>query len=135
MPSRIFRLGDVLTDTVADLQTGLALITATGRYMTFETPQGTDYTVAGSVTLYIGKIQVRGTAAATAFEIGYGDDGVADGVAAPTNPVIISKIFYVLTTNVEQEFNVVLEVPTGKLPFAHTTVNGGVDIAFYGAEF
>ena len=64
------------------------IVTDTNKYVTLESPSGTDYQVpTGKVFHWQELILCFGATAPTAVTWGYGDTAVAEGTAAPTNAV------------------------------------------------
>ena len=90
------------------------------RYDTFEAPRGTDYVVPAGKTLYITKLQGNGnipTANIIVVWVGYGDDGVADSVTAPTNSKTLSQIQAMQGNGYMMDLDVWLPIPAGKYPW------------------
>jgi len=135
----------------AVLRTSLKIITlvyqltGTEEIMTLEAPSGTDYSVpAGKVFLGLRLVIMAGVAN-IGVGIGYGDDGVAAGNTEPTTPVNLTGEFatgatqkgpYTApTADTTEEFDIYVEVPTGKFPYAHAVATSGdKDGILYGAE-
>jgi len=101
--------------------------TAAVRYMTFESPIGTDYSVTAGKTLTIVKILtgMTGTDSAVNLNLGYADTGVADGTVAPTTPVDLigdsTRKKGLIGGDVANKFLDIpfyLTIPAGKFPFA-----------------
>lgn len=113
-----WRLGSVGQDSVANTKCLSVSIATTAHYMTFESPMGTDYQVTAGHTLYITKVFVQGTAAGYGPSFGYGDNGVADGVAAPTNWVQLTRIFAIQDSAKTWDWDVIIAIPAGKYPCA-----------------
>jgi len=128
---QIFRLGSVGQDSVNNTKVAAAAPTDTSRYMTLEFPVGTDFQVTAGYTLYITRVIVTGVANVTAI-IGYGDDGVADGAAAPTNAVRLTSTLGGTTTNAGI-YDVLIPIPAGKYPFAFSN-NGAIYVTLFGVE-
>ena len=115
-----------------------AYVTGAGRYMTFESPDGTDYQVPANKTFKITRMIYFSTGNdITMSSIGYGDDGVAEGAAAPTTPKYVlgngDAGFYGSlfggTANLHVPppvVDVYAEVPTGKYPFLKCVATTGV---------
>ena len=102
------------------------------RYMTLEQPNGTDYSVPASKVFYALKVPFYCVAAAGLHNIGYGDDGVAEGIAAPTTPVYLLGSTAVLgvivnaAANTFYELKIFASVPAGKFPFISRAAVGGI---------
>lgn len=120
MATRIFKLGSSNTDTVADIVRGISSATTAANYMTFEHPIGTDLQVTAGKTLHITRIIIRTDTASGGFSIGYGDDGVADGAAAPTTPIHLTGIFSLISAQETKTFDVYIPIPAEKFPFARS---------------
>ena len=90
------------------------------RYDTFESPRGTDYVVPAGQTLYITLLVGRPDTDATLnqIEIGYGDDGVANSITAPTTPVVVFAASWEATeTDLPRFTNLTIPIPAGKYPY------------------
>ena len=95
------------------------------RYMSFEAPTGTDYQVPVGKSLVITRLIYKGAAIGDMAIIGYGDDAVANGAAAPTNPVSLmgqsgvtpTSSLVVEAVNLVHDIAVYLSIPAGKYPF------------------
>ena len=108
-----------------------AVTLAAGNYMTFEYPVGTDFVVTAGKTFYITMISLsRGSVL-----IGYGDDGVAAGAAAPTNWVQVSGELR-CTPSIEGHASipVLIAIPAGKYPCAKENDGGVALLSIYGIE-
>ena len=128
-----FKLGSIVQDAITGLKSVFVAIAADAHYMSFESPLGTDYAVTAGTTLYVGKLSGHMGTANCSIRIGYGDNGVADGAAAPTNPVYLTPSIIFASANTEYFFEVYFAVPAGKFPFAIT--EGGLFKGFiYGVE-
>lgn len=126
-----FGLGGGSTDLKTRFKTMVAYITTVNHYMTFEQPVGTDFQVPAGNTLYITKIQWINASASGGFYIYYGDDGVASGAPAPTNPVQLTWDYRDATANVLYDINVLIPIPAGKYPCAKA-VAGVLTIQIFG---
>lgn len=82
---------------------------------------GTDYSVPAGKQLIIGVIAMASSVATQSIVIGYGNNGVAEGVTAPTNAVGLNgqRTFMAVATNTTYQWTVTLKVPAGKFPYAH----------------
>ena len=103
--------------------------TAGNNYMTFESPSGTDFQVTTSKTLKITRVIMMGVANNMAI-IGYGDDGVANGAGAPTNPIYVigdadTSPLMVTTANQTYAFDLYAEIPAQKYPFVRVDQGAG----------
>ena len=136
MTIQAFRLGSVGQDSLTGVKYAVAYIAAGDNYKTLESPVGTDYQVTAGYTLYITKI-VWGssTAGSQIKQFGYGDDGIAEGAAAPTNAVVLIPFFLQGSTTALAELEGIWTIPSGKYPYfqANTALSGfiifGVEIA------
>jgi len=127
------KVGSLVQNGVTGLVSLSAYLTAAARYETFESNRGgtglgggTDYQVTAGKTLYITKIiYFSPVANCEGFIIGYGDDGVAEGAAAPTNPVGLTPMYGLSSIVARQlnEVNVFLIVPAQKFPYAYSIAN------------
>ncbi len=116
-----------------------AVPTTAGNYMTLESPVGTDYSVAANKVFNTLKT-IFNMGVAGMFSIGYGDNSVANGVTAPTNPVSILgdevagvSALAAAVANTLYEVKVWAEVPAGKFPFVKTH-NTNLRVAVFGVE-
>lgn len=118
MAVRVIRVGFATTDTIADVKKACSRTTGAARYMTMEYPVGTDYQVTAGKTFYITHVMYEATGTSVGTALGYGDDGVADGVAAPTNFVQITpaRFFQASAADLPASYNCHLSVPAGKYP-------------------
>jgi len=99
-------------------------ITGVNTIMTLESPAGTDFSVGASQTAIITRILYTSSVAGVFVQIGYGDDGVAEGTTDPTNPVFVfgeggagETPLIVTTADTPLVGIVALEIPAGKFPF------------------
>jgi len=102
-----------------------------GNFDTFQSPAGTNYTVAASALLFITELTVGAGAAGVVVELGYGDDAVNDSASAPTNAVVL----YDQTLGAAQalaELDIFAQVPAGKFPYARVTGAGAWTATAYG---
>ena len=114
MAIQAFRLGSVGQDSITNVKVMAAHPLSTDYYMTFEYPIGTDFVVTAGYTLYMTKIIFYPDGAGVGPIIGYGDNGVASGAAAPTNWVQITQAIPGLATG--QEYDIFVPIPAGKYP-------------------
>ncbi len=128
-----FRIGSLASDVIGDIKTAFANPTAVNNYMSLEFPLTVDYVVTAGKTFYICKIVWSGDALGDALLLGYGDDGVADGAAAPTNPVPVCTVLKNAVANVMRELSVWIPIPAGKYPYVKSPV-GNADIQVFGIE-
>ena len=127
MAIQAFRVGAGGTDTPSDVKTGFVLVASASNYMTFESPIGTDVVVTAGKTLYITKLRAIQSIGDN-WGIGYGDDGVAAGAAAPTN--FVSLVTNLEANVVDHEFEMIIKIPTGKYPCILTQA-GAADVKVY----
>lgn len=135
---RYYKIGSIETWDPTELKT---LVTSqedvtSGRYDTLESPRGTDYVVPAGKTLYIGKLQ-GGTGQASGangrIEIGYGDDGVADSVSAPTNALVVYQIRHRTSDGLRPwDEDVWIPIPAGKYPYVR--LGGAGNLTVVGIE-
>lgn len=86
----LVNIGFTLAKKTTPIFKNLLSATSTeNNYMTFEDPVGTDYSVPASKVFYGLGVRIVANLASKGASIGYADDGVADGVAAPTTPVYV----------------------------------------------
>ena len=113
------------------------------RYMTFEVPSGTDYSVPASKVLNILKVWHVSDGANRSLILGYADDGVADGLVAPTTPIyltgiagaVASAMFFKETANKTFKELVHISIPAGKFPFLSSGASTAVEYAeVFGVE-
>lgn len=123
--SVIAKLGAAVTDVPADVVCASAFLTAINRYMTFEVPCGTDYVVPAGKTLRITLVQFDYSGAWAKVRFGYGDDAVAEGAAAPSNPIFLTHGLMSLGTTARSEAKCSYDVPAGKYPFLYATEVAG----------
>lgn len=105
-----------------------AQITTTNQMMTLESPLGTDYSVPASKVAYLLRMIMMTTVAGIGLQVGYGDTGVANGVADPTALVVIiggsaTTVESALISDVAnkpQAFNIYASIPAGKFPLIRT---------------
>ncbi len=112
-----------------------------GRYMSFEAPTGTDYVVPTGKSLIVTRLIYQGAAIGDEVVIGYGDDAVANGAAAPTTPVSLmgaagvtpTSSLVVEAVNLVHDIAVYLSIPAGKYPFMQAS-GTSASIQLIGAE-
>ena len=125
-----FKLGSIGQNSIDNVKLMVSSATSENNYMTFESPVGTDYSVPAGYTLYMSKIVIR-SAAGGGYYLGYGDNGVANGVAAPTNWVQLTGSYSVANYG---EFDTFIAIPTGKYPCAKAAHVYGVSVTAIGVE-
>jgi len=127
MTVRAFRFGGLAQDSIDGVQT-VAADTGGSKYMTLESPVGTDYQVPSGYTFYITQISF-GTTAAVVF--GYGDDGVAYlNNNPPTNWVAVTSRIYPGSIG---NLAVLIPIPSGKYPCTFGITSGNY-VTCYGIE-
>jgi hypothetical protein len=112
-----------------------------GRYMSFETPAGTDYVVPVGKSLVITRLTYTGAAIGDRIVIGYGDDAVPNGAAAPTTPISLigsagatpTSSLVVEAPNIVHDIAVYLSIPAGKYPFVQASGTSS-SVQFIGVE-
>ena len=117
------------------------------KYMTFESPVGTDYQVPASKSLDILKVSFKSLAAGHWVALGYGDDAVAPGNTEPTTAVYFNAkgaatnavgIYVTVTVNVAIEYKILNTVPASKYPHmangTSTGANNDIDCILVGVE-
>src|SRR3990167_7520701 len=118
MATRSYKVGFIVTDTPGDLKTATSIPSTAAFYMTFEYPSGTDYQVTSGKTFHCGRLIGSCQNANGNIQIGYGDNGVADGAAAPTTPVIIFlKLEFSATAFTPFTQDLYFSVPATKYPY------------------
>tara|TARA_Y100000310_G_scaffold316249_1_gene367720 strand:- start:637 stop:1092 length:456 start_codon:yes stop_codon:yes gene_type:complete len=112
-------------ETTVSLTTSPAQATITaGRYDTLENPRGTDYQVPAGETLYIDRFLGLPQVAAGSnvyVEIGYGEDGVGDSAAAPTNAVAVSAFTWVSANGAPEVLEVYAPIPSAMYPYVYVS--------------
>ena len=111
-----------------------AYLTNVNRYMTFEQPAGADYVVTAGKTFKITRIIYFAVGTAQ-ISIGYGDNGVAEGAAAPTNPVYVlgngTAGFHDFISSAFRAnppvIDIYAEIPAGKYPFLRSIVSSAAN--------
>lgn len=110
---------------------------AVDNYMTFESPVGTDYSVPVGKTFKVTRLFVF---AAYGIALGYADDGVADGAAAPTTPVYligsatIGVVPVYTAIGPTNGIDIYFEIPADKYPFVRQKTAGTVSTILIGVE-
>lgn len=136
MTIRAYKLGALGQDDLTGVKCLSAILAAAApNYMTLEYPTGTDYQVPAGKTFYITKMDFHGNATDqhAIILIGYGDDGVADGAAAPTNFKALTANYYVNLASNTTPFDVIIPIPAEKYPCIKISV-GTCAITVYGIE-
>lgn len=112
------KIGSIVQDSVTGIKNGSTLTNADGNYMTVESPVGTDLVVTAGKTLYVGLVIYQGSAKGISFEIGYGDDGVANDATPPTNYVqVIQDVLVTQTDDTSHSCDMIIAaIPAGKYP-------------------
>lgn len=119
-------------------------ITGANSIMTLEDKDG-DHEVAASKELFMYRAAWATLTAGLTFALGFGDDGVADGVTDPANPVFVlgrdnvgggmKSSYFNTAASATNEFDILARVPAGKFPFVETnTNNASKSIIIYGVE-
>ena len=87
-----YTLANKTNPVFKQLEAGFAAGTAAVRFMTFESPSGTDYQVPAGKQFHFLQVQLVSAAVAAndQLRLQYGDDGVAEGTVDQANPVIIA---------------------------------------------
>ena len=122
---------------------GASINTTTNTIVSLEDEQGVDYSVPASKETLLYKQYFQSSIITAAFQVGYADDGVAEGTTDPTTPVFIPWFpdstnvgLHGVTVDVVAEFNVPFRVPTGKFPFfQHETTSGVSMVMCLGVEY
>lgn len=126
-----FKLGAVGQDSVTNTKVMCAYSTDDVRYMTLESPVGTDYVVTAGYTLYMTFVIPNPSTAGHGIVVGYGNDGVADGTSAPTGWVQLTERLYGSNTGVG--WQVLIPIPAGKYPCIKA-VGGACRATIFGLE-
>ena len=116
-----FKIGSGAQDSPSDIKFIWASASATNNYMSCEFPAGTDYEVTAGKIFYITKILYYSTSGGGKGQIGYGDTGVANGAAAPTNAVACTLDFYAVVATINYELDVFIPILAGKFPYVQST--------------
>ena len=93
------------------------------RYMTLESPVGTAYQVTALKTFKAAIAQVYSSSSnsADSWQLGYGDNAVADGTTVPTTPqYVTAALGFNAATGRWQSVDIYAECPAGKYPFIKT---------------
>ena len=115
MSTIAFKIGSLVQDSVAGLKALAAFATATN-YMTLEIPVGTDYQVPVGKTFYITKVSYSVSTANEHVIIGYGDTGIPDQAAPPTNYVALTAYLQAPAAYTIYERDLFLAIPAQKYP-------------------
>ncbi len=109
-----------------------AIILTTNSHVTFELPEGTDYSVPAGKDLLIYRVIFQSAIAGMVFNIAYGDDGVAAGTTEPTNPVYIigstnngGSPLKTQTADKMENIPIYGRIPADKFPFIETAATSG----------
>ena len=136
---RLFTLGaheTVNASEVKGLVSSVDTITA-ARYDTLENPRGTDHVVATGKKLYITEITLAHAIAAgteVRVEIGYGDDGVGNSVAAPTANKVVWGAGSLVANGNPIQMKCLAIIPAGKYPYIRA-ITSGFGVSCHGSEF
>ena len=135
MAIRAYKFGSMATDTITDVRMMACAPSTADNYMTCEYPVGTDAQVTAGKTFYITKLDYSHAVGDGAFVIGYGNDGVADGAAAPTSWVQLTSWYSTATANLQVSLPVWIPIPATKYPCV-LNINGAglLHITIYGVE-
>ena len=130
------KIGSVVQNSVDGIKNGSTLTNADGNYMTVESPVGTDLVVTAGKTLYVGLVIYQASAKGISFEIGYGDDGVANGAVAPTNYVqVIQDVFVTQAGDTSHSCDMIIAtIPAGKYPCIRQHGAGTLKVYLAGLE-
>jgi len=131
--TQAFRVGSLAQDGTTGLVKCFATAAGTSNYMSFETVLNSDYQITAGKTFILTRIYSNSSVAASAFYIGYADNGVPTGVGAPTNPIIVSQTIRMAAAAVTYPLNVLIQMPAGKFPFVFSVAND-IGITFEGVE-
>jgi hypothetical protein len=119
-----YKLGTLVTDTITGLKNLTGYASLSFHYATFEYPQAIDYQVPAGKKFIITKLIFYSGDVAAVWKIGYGDDGVADGIVSPTNLVYILRELASTPANTLITVETYLEIPALKYPCMYTVSNG-----------
>lgn len=106
------------------------------RYDTLETPRGTDYQVPTGKTFWITKViggTTDGAAGVAGVAIGYGNSGVANSVAAPTNSFVMAEIDHRFGGELLVNIDVLIPIPAGNYPWVQSR-NAASNWTIFGME-
>lgn len=134
MATRVFKIAGGVTDTNTDIVQGSATVGVINNYMTFESEIGVDVQVTAGKTLYITRLHLQVDNVGSNFDIGYGDDGVAAGAAAPTNAVGVLTNYKGNSTTKLEPIELTIPIPAGKFPYLKSNSAGGYLTYFEGIE-
>ena len=134
MPNLI-RIGSIATDDPTKI-INLFGSAAVSKYQSFYKYGTTNYQVPSDTVLRIGLVILASYEAAAEIAIGYGDDTVSASAVPPTNSVALSaNIFSSPTAYDFRQFNVLLNIPTGKYPYFFTAGTAqGMYVQAFGVE-
>ena len=117
---------------------------AVSTFMTFEDPDGTDYSVPSNKVFRANRVYWLGSATNAFIALGYGDNGVAAGTTAPTNEVITLgntgttlTVLTVQTISLLHQLALQYTVPAGKFPHVRKSgaQNNNVAVYVMGVEY
>jgi len=133
--ANFFKVGSLGTDSPASVKSMTSRTTSANNYMTLESVVGTDYQVPAGKTFYITSVVYMANSASGGIKIGYGDTGVADGAAAPTNFVQLTEEFRSETADKLIPVSVLVAIPAGKFPCVRQNA-GAVQlyVTYFGVE-
>lgn len=133
--SRVIRVGTIGSDTIGEARSMTAQATGGVNYMTLESIVGTDYQVPSGKTFYITKLILAPTSTASKCRLGYGDTGVANGAAAPTNAVdLTNSSQFSCTDNTTVVYdNLFFAIPSLKYPYVKSDQQSAT-VTIFGIE-
>ena len=124
---------------------GATIETATNTRATFHDQRGNaDYSVPTGKELLIYKEYSHATLVTAGWDISFGDDGVAEGTAAPTNEVFISgsisgtglSLMHLQTVDLPQEDSIPWIIPAGKFPcLVSNSTSQSIGVVLLGVEY
>jgi len=113
-------------------------ITTTNQFDTFNSPDGTDYSVPVGKILIVFSGHCKTSAAAKALGFGYADDAINNSATDGTNPVIIHSGATWENATADQTFELINcygEIPAGKFPRVEAESTSGTMVwGFMGIE-
>mgnify|MGYP001617726908 CR=1 FL=1 len=112
-----------------------AEIASTHSNMTLESPIGTDYQVPTGKVAYLLILHFYTSGATRQHSIGYADTGVASGVAAGTNPVLVTEAYGSAAASTNYVNKVYASIPAGKFPHIQCAAEAVISyVTVYGVE-